>query len=120
MRRIITFVASHKMVYEMEIDTTPLVMSWEWKSVASGAVTLKGVTDVTVTITSNPGTFFNTSTDNITYGISAISENGNFTLYVKAQADNDVTPNSGSVTISDDDGNADDLVIPISQIAKPD
>ena len=37
----------------------------------------------------------------------------------RSTAENDATPNSGSLKITDDDGMASDLTITIGQIAKP-
>lgn len=106
-------------VFEIAIDTNPLAMDWQLKSIASGAVDVTAGMDTTINITSNPGSFFTMSTDGTNYGTSQIYETGDFTLYVKAAADNDATPNSGSITISDDDNNANDLIVDVSQIAKP-
>lgn len=104
------------------IDPSSTVMSltWEWKDVDSISVDVSpNGMNTTISITSNPGTFFKTSIDNITYDTIDINESGNFTLYVKAQGDNDDTINSGSITISDDNNNAEDVVINITQEAAP-
>lgn len=103
----------------IETDTSPLTMTWEWKDVDSGSITVTGAMDTTVTITSNPGTFFNTSDDGVNYDTTDLTNSGDFTIYVKAQADNDDTINTGSITISDDNNIADDLIISVVQQAAP-
>lgn len=114
-----TFFKSHVLEYEILTDTTPLVMTWEWKDVDSAEITVTGAMDTTVTITSNPGSFFTMSDDGTNYDTTDLTNTGDFTLYVKAAADNDDTINTGSLTISDDLSNADDLVISVTQQAAP-
>ncbi len=120
MRRILTFVASHVMTFLITSVDSTLTMGWQWKDLDSTAVTVSPSNmDTTVTATSNPGTFFTMSVDGTNYYSTPISTSGSYILYVKAAADNDDIINNGSITISDDDSNADDLVITVSQMADP-
>jgi len=87
-----------------------ITLDWPYRSESSITVNVSPDTMSTTTIITS-GTFFT-----ILVGSSAT---GDFTITLRATVENDSTPNSGSIQITDNSSNANPVTINVSQLSKP-